>query len=453
MRYVLVLAVLFLSGSIDSFSQSSEQPVNVIYFIADGFGPASLTLARIGSDGDLVLDRILTGSVGTRATDSQVTDSAAAGTALACGIKTDNGRIGMTSDQQPVGCLLEAAQDRGMRTGVVTTTRLTHATPASFFARVPLRSMEDVIGEHMLEADVDLLLGGGREFLTPQPEGRRPDDRNLIEEFQSTGYTLVENSLGLANVSELPVLGLFAGSEMSYDIDRRWTDEPSLAGMTRRAIELLSDNTEAGFFLVIEAGRIDHAGHGNDAATHLHEILAYDEAVRVAVEFAERDGRTLIVTTADHETGGMTIGRDGQYAAYPEILASTTMSADGMSVYARDLADGGSMTVEQLADIIAEVSPVTELTDEDRQILESAIASTSRYEPGASMARVIGRHALIGWTTGGHTAVDVTLHAFGPGSHRFTGHIPNNEVALRIAEMLDLDLDAVTERWRLIVDN
>lgn len=455
MRIALVFAVLLSISGVDVAAHDDNQPVNVIYFIADGFGPASLTLARISSDGELALDRILTGSVGTGATNSHVTDSAAAGTALACGIKTANGRIGMTADEQPVGCLLEAAQGRGMNVGVVTTTRLTHATPASFFARVPLRSMEDVIGEQMLDSNVDLLLGGGRSYLLGGSEGRRPDDRNLIREFVDAGYGLVEDRESLSNVSSLPLLGVFASGEMSYEIDRHTTDQPSLAEMTDKAIEQLS-TSDSGFFLMIEAGRIDHAAHGNDAAAHLYDILAYDEAVRVALEFAERDGRTLIVTTADHETGGMTIGRDNRYEAFPEILKSTTMSSGRMSEYARERAGDDPLTVDLLAEIISEVSPITELTEQDVEDLESAAISESSYQPGRTMAIIIGRHALIGWTTGGHTAVDVTLHAFGPGSDRFTGHIPNHEVALRIAEVLDLDLDAVTLRWQedqWIIDN
>jgi alkaline phosphatase len=424
-----------------------ERPRNVIMMIPDGFGPASLTMARMAKGAPLALDEFLTGNVGTEATDSHVTDSAAGATAYASGIKTYNGAIGVDTLQRPVGTVLEGAQSRGMRTGLVTTTRLTHATPAAFAAHVPARAMEEEIAAQMTARSVDLLLGGGLRFFLPRPDGRRTDDRDLLAGAREAGYHVIHTAEELAAARALPILGIFSDDHLAYEVDRHRTDQPSLAEMTRRALELLGGH-DSGFFLMVEGGRIDHAGHGNDAAGHLHDILAYDEAVRIALDFAAADGRTLVVSAADHETGGLSIGRDGHYAYYPHVLLQTTASGEWMQGEAQRRAGDGAMDVPMLEAIILEVTALEELTDADRADLAAALEAASQWEPGQSMGRLIGRHALVGWTTGGHTGVDVTLHAFGPGSERLRGHLPNDEVGRIVADLLGVDLAAETARLR-----
>lgn len=429
--------------------EAPERPRNVIMMIPDGFGPASVTMARMASGAPLALDSFITGTVGTAATDNYVTDSAAGATAYASGIKTYNGAIGVDTLRRPAGTVLQGARDRGMWTGLVTTTRLTHATPAAYAAHVPSRAMEEEIAVHMMANRVDLLLGGGREFFLPRPTGARTDDRDLVEEAREAGYHIVVTADELAAATSLPLFGLFSENHLAYEVDRLHTDQPSLADMTRQALALLAEAPE-GFFVMIEGGRIDHAGHGNDAAAHLFDILAYDEAVRVALDFARADGQTLVVSAADHETGGMSIGRDGIYGFEPSVLLGTTASGDWMSAEAHRRAQdrGVEMDAEMLATLLAEVSPLQELDEDEMARLETAATSQSRYEPGGTMARMIGHRALIGWTTGGHTGVDVTLHAFGPGSERLVGHLDNDEVGRIIAELLEVDLDAVTRSVR-----
>jgi alkaline phosphatase len=446
---LLVLALAFVLALPAAAQPTAERPHNVILMIPDGFGPASVTMARMATGAPLALDEFLTGSVGTRSTDHYVTDSAAGATAYSAGIKTYNGAIAMDDDRQPVGTILQGARDRGMRTALVTTTRLTHATPASFAAHVTYRGMEEEIAAQMMDNRVDLLLGGGLGFFRPEPEGRRTDGRDLVAEASAAGYYIVQTTDQLATVRTLPLLGLFASDHLAYEIDRHRTDQPSLAEMTRRALELL-DGHPQGFFIMIEGGRIDHAGHANDAPAHLHDILAYDDAVRVALAFARADGRTLVVSAADHETGGLSIGRDGQYGYYPEVLLRTTASGEWMGEEARRRAEaaGDTMTVELLEEIILASSPIEALADRDRQLLANAVESPRGWDPGQTMSRILAPHALIGWTTTGHTGVDVTLHAFGPGSERLRGYMENDEVGRVLADLLQVDLVATTERVR-----
>jgi alkaline phosphatase len=446
----LLLLVLALVLALPAGAQPGpDRPHNVILMIPDGFGPASVTMARMAKGAPLALDEFLTGNVGTRSTDHYVTDSAAGATAHAAGIKTYNGAIAVDEEGRPVGTILQGARDRGMRTGLVTTTRLTHATPAAFAAHVPRRQMEEEIAAQMLDNRVDLLFGGGLRVFLPQPDGWRTDGRNLLDEAREAGYHVVLDTAALAAATTLPILGLLADSDLVLEIDRHRTVQPSLAEMTRRALDLLADHP-VGFFIMVEGGRIDHAAHWNDAAAHLREVLAYDEAVRVALDFARADGRTLVVSAADHETGGLTIGRDLHYGYVPELLLQATASGEwmGLEVLLRTEATGEEVTVELLEEIYLEFNPLEELTDRDRAQLVRAVESPSPSDPGQTMARILSPHALVGWTSMGHTGVDVTLHAFGPGSERLTGHMDNDAVGRVLADLLEVDLAATTERVR-----
>ena len=277
----------------------------------------------------LTFDSIQTGSVRTFSTSSRVTDSAAGATAFANGHKTYNGAIAVDTLKQPVATLLEAAHRRSMATGLVATSRITHAPPASFSAHVVERWMENEIAEQQIASGADVLLGGGKRHFVPSTVdgSRREDDHNLIVEAAADGYQIVESLDDLMEVRQGPVLGLFSMSHMDYEIDRDPAAQPSLAEMTEKRLELVSTDVD-GYFVMIEGSRIDHAGHGNDAAAHLNDILAYNEAVATALAHADRDGNTLVVSVSDHETGGLSLGRDiqkddgveGVYAWRPEVL-------------------------------------------------------------------------------------------------------------------------------------
>ncbi len=312
--------------------------------IPDGCGPAAITLARLVSGRPLVLDSLLVGAVETHSADSHVTDSAAGGTAYASGVKTRNRMVGVDPEGRPVGTLVEAAEARGMATGLVTTADLTDATPAAFVAHVTRRTLQDSIAVEMLQHHVDVLLGGDLSRWRPvSAGGRRRDSRDLFAEHRARGGTVVTTPAELAAARGLPLLGLFGigTDQIALEIDRDTLREPSLAQMTAKALELLGPSPR-GFFLLVEGGRIDDAGHDDDPAAVAREVLAYDRAVGLALAFARRDGHTLVVSVADHETGGLglgrRVGRASPYVMHPESLLAARASVWRMS---GDIVDGG----------------------------------------------------------------------------------------------------------------
>ena len=285
-----------------------DKPIkNVILLIADGTGIAQISsgqLNLVGADGYLNLQRMpITGIVKTQSSNSLITDSAAGATAYSCGMKTDNGMIAFLPDESHCKTLLEIAEEKGMSTGLVATSTITHATPSSFAAHVRSRGNQTGIAEQYVNSGVEVFLGGGREFFIPQDEdgSSRKDNRNLIEEFESKGYEYVSTADEMMGSTSEKLLGLFANSGM--DSENR---TPTLGEMTNTALSNLSTN-ENGFFLMVEGSQIDWAGHGNNAEYAIREMKDFDDAVKVALDFAVENGETLVVLTADHETGGMTM--------------------------------------------------------------------------------------------------------------------------------------------------
>lgn len=304
---------------------------NMIFMVSDGMGPTSLSMTRSFRQAEsglpiedvLVLDKYHIGSSRTRSTSSLITDSAAGATAFSCGFKSYNGAISVLPDHSPCGTVLEAAKKAGYMTGLVVTTRITDATPACFAAHVNRRDEEDRIaeqevGDYPLGRVVDLILGGGRcHFLPNTTEGScRKDDKDIVELAKTNGFNYVDDrkgfdSLNFGSAAKLPLLGLFAKTDIPYEVDRRTMDDvyPSLDEMARTALKALSvatQDSEQGFFLMIEGSRIDHAGHTNDPIAQVHEVLAYDKAFASVIEFLDKDDvEGVLVGTSDHETGGL----------------------------------------------------------------------------------------------------------------------------------------------------
>jgi len=293
---------------------SATKVKNVIFLIGDGMGLNQVALAGsavAGPSGKLHIERLpVSGLVRTHSSNSRVTDSAAAGTALACGVKTNNGVIGMTPDGKAYISILEAAQARGMATGLVATSTISHATPASFGSHAKSRKLEPAICEQLIAGRINVLFGGGRKYFLPQsdPNSGRKDDVDLLARAQAAGYTYVQTPAELRSVDASHVLGLF-----QYDALKTREPEPPLATLAQKAIRLLrkasresSDNRQ-GFFLMIEGSQIDWECHANRPAGAIRQTLLFDQAVEAAVDFALKDGNTLVIVTADHETGGLTL--------------------------------------------------------------------------------------------------------------------------------------------------
>lgn len=314
--FVAVAIVCLITVSFIVFtllnSTASVRPVkNVILLIGDGMGVTAIRatqIATVGPNNKLSMQELpYAGLVTTHSLDSIITDSAASGTSMATGYKTNNGMVSMLPNGTILQTILEYAESQGKSTGLVVTSTITHATPAAFASHVPDRDLENDIALDMLHAGAEVLLGGGRLYFLPEPEGYRTDGRNLVDEALALNYTYLETREDLLKVQSDKALGLFAVSHMS-----RAPREPSLAEMTDKAIDLLSQDDD-GFFLMVEGSQIDWAGHGNNATWLTDEVAEFDKAVEVAIDFAATEPNTLIIVTADHETGGMAINDPDQY--------------------------------------------------------------------------------------------------------------------------------------------
>jgi len=290
-------------------SLSESRATNIILFIGDGMGEnhrIASTWLSLGLDGQLLMDAMpFAGWSMTITAYDQVTDSAASATAISIGVKTSNRRVGVSTRVEPLITILEQAKEIGMATGLVTTVQMTHATPAAFASHVDNRDDMLEIAVQMLAAGVNVLFGGGENEFLPESvrgchkdAGVRKDGRNLLSEAIDMGYTYVctaEEFGDLDPASASHVLGLFADEELLRPLT------PSLAELTHMAISILSQDPD-GFFLMVEGGQIDWASHGWNAKDAMGDTIGLDEAVGLGIRFAETDGNTLVIVTADHES-------------------------------------------------------------------------------------------------------------------------------------------------------
>jgi len=296
----------------DSTPAAAEQQVaarSLILFIGDGMGPEMLSLAKIYSDKVLGTSLNLatlsaTGTMGmvtTYSANRLVTDSAAGATAIATGVKTNNGMVGQSPEGEVLVSLLELASGAGKSVGVVTTTSVTDATPASFLTHIAARGKEIDIAVQMVGSDAVVVMGGGRAFFTADG-GKRTDGRDLIAEARVKGFDVAFDREGLAAAGGRRLLGLFADEDIPFEGERVAYETPSLAEMFLKALRMLADDPD-GFVLVVEGGRIDHAEHENNLAEAMGELLAFDEAIGEAMQYQRSDSALIIVVTADHDTG------------------------------------------------------------------------------------------------------------------------------------------------------
>ncbi|CAK9436198.1 uncharacterized protein LODBEIA_P07560 [Lodderomyces beijingensis] len=489
---IITIAYLYFHSSSGDSPAVNEPPVfnpyskkNVIMMVTDGMGPASMSAARsfrqfrdkLPINDVLTLDKFLIGSSRTRSSSSLVTDSAAGATAFSCALKSYNGAVGVDPQKRPCGTILEALKLQGYFTGLVVTTRITDATPAAFSSHVDYRFQEDLIAEHQIGEypfgrAVDLILGGGRCYFLPTsvPGGRRADTRNLVEETQNNGWSYVGNRAefdaldGGKNVT-LPLLGLLADTDIPYDLDRDASEYPSLAEQVKVALTALSEATkdsEQGFFLLIEGSRIDHAGHHNDPAAQVREVLAYDKAFEEVVKFIDSsDVETVAISTSDHETGGMVTARQvteayPDYLWYPEVLLNTSKSGEYLSktIYNyKDKKTGGKFEKFIRESILENEMGIKSASDD---IVESLISKAS--DPNSLLYvlnNITSFNAQIGWTTHGHSAVDVNIYAHTNSdsilqrlkskSRGLYGNHENIEIGAFMEELTGSDLNQITD--------
>jgi alkaline phosphatase len=436
-----LLALLALTPIVASACAARDpKPGGVVLLVGDGFGVSQLTLARValqGKGGRLAMEGMpVLGLVSTWSASNAVTDSGAAATAFAAGVKTDNRYIGLDTEGRPVRSLGAIAREAGWRVGYVTTTRITHATPAAFYAHHDDRYDEDEIAAQLVAADVDLALGGGRALFVPaHAGGNRIDGRDLLAEARGAGWKVLERGAELAWDGQGRLLGLFAEGHLSYQLDDRRLPaerrDPSLATLARFALDALGGGRRP-FFLLIEGGRIDQAGHDFDAAGVVAETRAFDEAIAAVLEWQRRRPDVLVLVTADHATGGLAIN---DYARW-EDLARRTASVAWLGRQIRSAGAG--------ADLVEEHTGYRLSAEE----IERVRAERDSYEAHRRLGRAFAERDGFTWIprisaddTFGHTGEDVPLFASGPGAERFRGLLDHTDIPHRLAQLTGLRLD------------
>lgn len=406
---------------------------NIIFLIGDGMGTTYTSAYRYMKDKPstkmmekTVFDPYLVGAQMTYPDDDKqnVTDSASAATAMSSGVKTYNAAIAVDTHQKSVKTVLEQAKQIGKSTGLVATSEITHATPAAFGAHdISRKNMDAIANDYFDEMingkhKVDVLLGGGKTNFVRK-------DRDLTKEFQKAGYSYVTDRTSLLANKNKQVLGLFADGGLDKYIDRT-NATPSLAEMTNSAIDRLKTNKN-GFFLMVEGSQIDWAGHDNDIVGAMSEMEDFAKSFKAAIDFAKKDGHTLVVATADHSTGGLTLGKDGEYNFFVDPIKAAKRTPDFM---AAQIAKGASVE-ETLKKHLK-----LELTTEEIQSVKDAAQSKDVTEIDNAIEAIINNRSFTGWTTGGHTGEDVPVYAYGPGSDRFSGLIDNTDNAKVIFDIL-----------------
>ena len=460
------LSFILLFALLTAFNGFAQQAKYVFFFIGDGMGINQVQIAELyrgeleGRIGLVPLGFAqfpVCSMASTFSATNGVTDSAAGGTALATACKTKNGTIGMLKDQQTaVSSVAVWAKESGARVGITTSVSVDHATPSSFYAHNASRKHYYEIGKDLYATGFDFYAGS--DFLIPDNEGQ---GESLYGMAEPNGYTIArgyKDYLKKSKKADKMILlqtekaSDFYRNAIPYAIDRKKGDM-TLTEITRAAINFLSKDMEKGFFLMVEGGKIDWACHSNDAATVIQEVIDLDEAVKVAFEFySQHPDETLIVVSADHETGGMGLGT-GPYALNLQVLKNQKVSEVGFTNLVNGLRAKYNNQVpweavkQALTDNFGFWDSVTLDEKQESRLLavyndsfkgQDVNMEKSEYsqdEPIAAEAkRIINEIALVGWVSGDHSASFVPVFAIGAGAELFNGRMDNIEIPERIAK-------------------
>lgn len=434
---------------------SSSSPIkNVIILIPDGMAHEATTLARWYKGSALTLDSMASGLVRTYSADAAIADSAPAGTAFATGHKSHTGYVGVLPDKatmpgqkaiaagdakKPIASVLEASKLAGKATGIIATSEIMHATPADFSAHYPDRKNYDALSKQQVFNGIDVVLGGGSSYLVP--DGRK-DGENLVASIKALGYDYVTTPEAMKASKSNKLWGMFAPAGMSYDMDRDPAKQPSLAEMTSKAIDVLSKD-EDGFFLMVEGSKVDWASHANDPIGVISDVLSFDDAVKVALDFAKADGETAVVAVTDHANGGLTIGNTATTGTYDEEPLSTFISPlKKAKLTGEGLESKLNAKRTNIKAVMKQYFGITDLTTEEVAAIKAAKPGSLNYVVGP----MISKRSGIGWTTGGHTGGDVVLYTYAPNNDRPFGVIDNTDVAKYMARVLGLDLESTSKQ-------
>lgn len=463
-RTLHVLLFLLLTGMVCAQGKAKY----VFYFIGDGMGVNQVNGTEMylaeAEDGRIGVKPLqftqfpVINMASTFSTKNSVTDSSAAGTALATGEKTYNGAIGVGNEKQQLTSVAEMAKRSGKKVGVTTSVSIDHATPAAFYAHQPSRSMYYEIALDLPKANFDFYAGSG--FLNPTTTYEKQEAPSIYPIFEEAGYTIAKGHneyKAKAKGAKKMILMQEEGtnsSSLPYAIDRKEGDL-TLTQITESAIDFLSKDNKNGFFLMIEGGMIDWSCHGKDGATTFHEVVDMDNAVKVAYEFYKKHPKeTLIVVTADHETGGIVLGKGNGYYMNLQALQYQQQSVGVLSDRIKELRKQKehAVTWEEIKALLGETMgfwkevPISwEHEKALRDSYEESFAKKANLameksmyaenEPLAAKAKdVINDIARVGWMSFDHSAGYVPVYAIGAGAQLFTGKMDNTDIPKRIAK-------------------
>jgi alkaline phosphatase len=486
--FAALALVLAFAGQVEAkkdiaLYDGAKKAKYVIFLIGDGLAAPQRTAAEMflsekaGKKVEMISNTLpAQGITTTYAADRFITGSAASATALGAGQKTNIGVVGMTPDHKPVKSIAHIAKEKGMKVGIVSSVSIDHATPAAFYAHVPARGQYHYIDHALPESGFDFFGGGGLKDVEGKRSGIEPRG-NAMDKIKKAGYKVVTDKDEFMKLTPADgkILAYNAwlqdSGALPYHIDSRPDQDITIGEFTKKAIEML-DNDDKGFFLMVEAGKIDWACHANDATSAIVDTIGFEEAVSQAIDFYnEHPEDTLIVVTGDHECGGLTIGFAGtKYATYPSILGNQKMSYQQFTTkivkpYKEE--HGANANFHEFKDLITEnfglkfmgdaEKDLMVLTDLEKKKLQEAFNRTmggetevsdetmtallyGGYDPvTVQVTHILNNKAGLAWTSYKHTGVPVPTSAMGLGSQTFNGYYDNTDVALKIMAIMGIE--------------
>lgn len=433
-----------------------KKPKNIIFMVADGMAASvptmsdyfqQLTKGHRSYWAELMGQEYAVNALQeTRSLSSIVTDSSAASSTWGSGRRIWNGMVNMYPDKTELRTLTDLMSSAGVRCGLVTTTTATHATPAGFAVTCISRDREQTIAENYLKSGISVLMGGGNRFFDP---AKRGDKKDLYADFEKAGFKVVKDRGAMLSHGSGKLLGIFSDSHLPFTVDRDNNPDlvkkvPTIAEMTAKAIDLLKGGSN-GFLLQVEGGKVDHGAHANDVAAMFYDMMAFEEAVKVAIDFALADGETLVIITSDHATGGPALNGDG--TEYFDSTAGLTSLGNMKASVGEVISAFGKEADQALVSDVVKTKLGISLTDEEASIVAGINKGETPFSPAkflksksSAIGAILGNHCRVTWTSGNHTCDHVLVTAVGPGSDKVHGVVRNTS-------FFDIMLDMKELKW------
>jgi len=467
MKKIAIYMLLLIS--VMASAHADNKPKNIIIMFADGttssqyeFGRYSSALLRQKPFAvtDIVMAKGHYQLMKSESADYYVTDSAAAASAMSTGHKANNGAISVTPDGKSPQTIMQFAKDQGKRIGLLSTAPIYDASPAAFSVHAKSRRDSELIVNQYLELAPDVLMGGGSNYFLPSslPGGKRQDGKNVIEALQAKGYQYINAPGQLSKINSSKILGLFADEDLDYEIDRNEQETPNLSQMVRAALQVLNQESKKsknkGFILFAENENTDSAGHQNDVAALMRDLWAFDDAVKVALEFQKKNPDTLVIVTGDHETGGFapTYGRKNLEPAgkanYLNVNLEQLKQIEAYKISLKEFSDKFKAKAKQvtstaelnayLNSLLQDSFPDLVLDDDLREkiLTQGQLGPNSNYLPANILGLAIARQTGFYWASSGHTPTPITVAAIGPGAEVFKGFDDNTAFAVKLRRLI-----------------